>query len=143
MQAVRQTVGANVATYRELAGISQAELASRLAAAMGKDRMDPTTITRMESGKRPTTVDEIAALATVFEIDSTALLAPSEDALTYFALRSAVDRLKTASQQRDSAEERIAQSLREVNSILEATPNLRFRLKPAEVDLIDRLRAPF
>lgn len=133
-------VGANVAVHRELAGISQAELAKRLAAALRKDRIDPTTITRMESGKRPTTVDELAALAQIFDVDFSALLAPAEDAVTYFALRSAVDMLLNSHSQLNLAHGRRTRALREIEAILEATPSLRSRLKSYETELIDRLR---
>ncbi|AUN40930.1 helix-turn-helix domain-containing protein [Tsukamurella tyrosinosolvens] len=66
-------VGKNISGLRIARGISQASLARRLGAALGKN-VDPATITRMESGKRPTTVDEIAAVADILEIPVEQLL---------------------------------------------------------------------
>jgi transcriptional regulator with XRE-family HTH domain len=60
-----ERVGCNVARLRARAGLSQADLARELATQLGKDRIDPTTITRLEQGKRPTTVDELVALGDI------------------------------------------------------------------------------
>lgn len=68
-----QRVGMNVATLR--GDMSQAELAQRLARELGKASVDPTTITRLEAGKRPTTVNELEALARIFKVEVSELLA--------------------------------------------------------------------
>lgn len=75
-------VGRNVFLLRKQAlGISQSELASRLAAELGKSKVDPTTITRMESGKRPITVADLEALSRIFSIGVDQLLEENADEL--------------------------------------------------------------
>ncbi|WP_420041794.1 helix-turn-helix domain-containing protein [Gordonia sp. MP11Mi] len=66
---LNQRVGRNVAKWRKDQGMSQAELADQLAQRLGKAKIDPTTITRMESGKRPTTVAEIESMARIFSVE--------------------------------------------------------------------------
>ena len=72
---MNEVVGENVQRLRE--GMTQAELARRLASELNKDKMDPASITRLEQGKRPTTVNELAALAKILKVTPEALL--SED----------------------------------------------------------------
>ena len=74
MGQLNMNVGHNVAAHRRSRGLSQAELATRLAEVLGKKKIDPTTITRLESGKRPTTVDELSALADIFGVSAESLL---------------------------------------------------------------------
>lgn len=69
-------VGKAVARLRK--GMSQAELARRLAKQLGKPNVDPTTITRIERGKRAITVDELAAFAQIFGVPESDLLEDSE-----------------------------------------------------------------
>ena len=57
-------IGANVATLRNERAWSQAELADRWGAALGR-RIDPTTVTRLERGRRPIPVHELVVLADV------------------------------------------------------------------------------
>lgn len=59
-------VGRAVARLR--GGMSQAELAERLADQLEKKSVDPTTITRIESGKRTISVDELEAFANIFNV---------------------------------------------------------------------------
>lgn len=68
-------VGKNVAKYRQ--GMSQAKLAEKLAAELGKN-VDPTTITRIENGKRAITVDELEAFARIFSVMEEDLLADTD-----------------------------------------------------------------
>ena len=68
-------VGKAVAKFRR--GMSQAELAQKLAAKLGKKSIDPTTITRIENGKRAITVDELEAFAEIFGVLEEDLLAPT------------------------------------------------------------------
>lgn len=65
-------VGSNVAALR--GEMSQSDLAAALAKKLGKEKIDPTTITRLESGKRPITVNELVALADILKVDITTLL---------------------------------------------------------------------
>ncbi|MBB4134727.1 helix-turn-helix domain-containing protein [Gordonia humi] len=75
-------VGRNVFVLRKQAlGISQAELADRLAVELGRPKIDPTTITRMESGRRPITVADLEALARIFSVDVEQLLDENSDDL--------------------------------------------------------------
>ncbi|QUD82105.1 helix-turn-helix transcriptional regulator [Gordonia polyisoprenivorans] len=67
-----ENVGRNVAALR--GSRSQGELANELAQRLGKDRIDPTTITRLEAGKRPITVNELVALADILSVDVPVLL---------------------------------------------------------------------
>jgi transcriptional regulator with XRE-family HTH domain len=65
-------VGARVAELRK-GRFSQTELAQELSEKLGKS-VDPTTITRLEGGKRPITANEIVALAEIFGIGPYELL---------------------------------------------------------------------
>lgn len=58
--------------------MSQAELAGKLAEQLGKDRVDPTSITRLERGTRTITVNELVALAQIFGVREEVLLAPPD-----------------------------------------------------------------
>src|SRR5215831_4162065 len=62
---LNRSIGENVAYLRGKAGWSQAQLAERWGAKLGR-KVDPTTVTRLERGKRPIAVHELAALRTVF-----------------------------------------------------------------------------
>jgi transcriptional regulator with XRE-family HTH domain len=53
--------------------MSQTALAGRLSSELGKT-VDPTTVTRLESGKRPMLVAELVALAVIFETSPAELL---------------------------------------------------------------------
>ncbi|WP_347956454.1 helix-turn-helix domain-containing protein [Gordonia aichiensis] len=64
---LNEVVGTNVKRLRQRHGWSQSELAHKLADELGKPKIDPTTITRMEAGTRPTTVSELEALSRVFD----------------------------------------------------------------------------
>jgi transcriptional regulator with XRE-family HTH domain len=59
---VNKAIGANVAALRSERGWSQGELAEHWGNALGH-RIDPTTVTRLERGRRPTPVHELIALA--------------------------------------------------------------------------------
>jgi transcriptional regulator with XRE-family HTH domain len=62
---IKAVIGRNVAHFRARHDWSQAELAERWGKALGR-RIDPTTVTRLERGKRPIAVDELIVLADVF-----------------------------------------------------------------------------
>lgn len=59
---VNQRVGQRVAQLRTAAGLSQRELAAQISLRLGRE-FGTVTATRLEGGKRPITVDELAAAA--------------------------------------------------------------------------------
>lgn len=86
---VNPSIGARVAALRK-ARFSQAELAQQLSEKLGK-AIDPTTITRLEGGKRPITATEIVALAEIFGISPAELLPewqPIEASERYWSQRA-------------------------------------------------------
>ena len=71
---VNGTVGRQVARLRNLRGdLSQVGLAGLMSASLGKV-IDPSTVNRLERGKRPVTADELLALCEIFEVPVTELL---------------------------------------------------------------------
>ncbi|MEJ7649409.1 MAG: helix-turn-helix transcriptional regulator [Nakamurella sp.] len=60
-------IGANTAERRAQMGWSQAELAERLGAALGR-KLDPTAVTRIEGGVRTVSAVELVALADLFGV---------------------------------------------------------------------------
>ncbi|MDO3245847.1 helix-turn-helix transcriptional regulator [Mycobacteroides abscessus subsp. abscessus] len=125
-------VGRNTAELRGQKGLSQAELATKLAARIGKSSIDPTTITRLESGKRPTTVDELVALAQILEVDVDALLHPGPDAAQLVAVQHTLARLR----------EHLAEMNRLLVGawvILEYHPDLQRRLSASDRELLENL----
>jgi len=77
--------GKRVASLRGQAGLNQTELAARLGDALSK-KMDPTTVTRMERGTRPTSVTEIYALVEALGVGIRDLL-PSEQPVQHAVLQ--------------------------------------------------------
>lgn len=63
--------------------MSQTQLAAELTAALDK-RVDPTTVTRLERGSRPTTLGEVYALADVLNVSIAALI-PTDRAIDVIA----------------------------------------------------------
>jgi len=90
---VKAMIGQNVAQHRARLGWSQAELAERWGRAMGRT-IDPTTVTRLERGRRPITVDELMVLTNVMGLRSTEDLTwPPEQVHLVARLRDIGDRL--------------------------------------------------
>ena len=90
-------VGRNIASLRANTNMSQAELAKRLAKTLGKTRIDPTTITRLEQGKRPTTVAELVALGQIFRVHVSQLLdQPADSPEAIAKIVAALDKYQTA-----------------------------------------------
>lgn len=77
--------GQRIAALRGQAGLNQTELAARLGEALGKN-VDPTTVTRMERGTRPTSVTEIYALVEALGVGVRDLL-PSEKPIQHAKLQ--------------------------------------------------------
>lgn len=93
-----KVVGRNVAALR--GDMSQAYLGALLAKELGKARVDPTSITRLEKGARAITVNELVGLARIFGVHPEYLLGrnPEGDGNELRALRhakAAVDRVDT------------------------------------------------
>ena len=91
MQNLNEVVGANVAACRKQAGMSQAALAAQFARFLDRDNVDPTTITRLESGKRPTTIEELEALSQVFGVEYSDLLRRGDNLALSVKLRDTVE----------------------------------------------------
>lgn len=72
---VGESFGALVRTARENRQWTQADLAKRLGAELGKE-VNPLAITRTEAGKRPVPLDEVAALAHLLNLELDPLLNP-------------------------------------------------------------------
>jgi transcriptional regulator with XRE-family HTH domain len=72
---INAAVGANVAAIRAELGWSQAELAERWGNLLGRT-IDPTTITRLERGRRPIPVHELVALGSVLDVGWANLVMP-------------------------------------------------------------------
>lgn len=73
-------VGQNLRELREAEGLSQAQLAARMAEE-GIEGFYPQTILKLESGKRALKYVEGLALARIFDVEADALLAASPDAI--------------------------------------------------------------
>lgn len=72
-----KTTGRNLATLRKRRGLTTRQLSAALERA---GRPIPASgITRMEKGERAVTVDDLVALATVFDVSPAALMLPPED----------------------------------------------------------------
>lgn len=89
-----RVVGQNVAALR--GEMSQAYVAALLAKVLGKESIDPTSITRLEKGTRSITVNELVGLAEIFSVDPMYLLHsnPESDGDDLRALRAAAARSK-------------------------------------------------
>lgn len=57
--------------------LTQADLASEMSARLGRD-IRPLTVTRLEGGKRPITVDELIAAAAVLRVTVQDLIGPGD-----------------------------------------------------------------
>ena len=85
---LRKTFGANVRRARELAGWTQGDLADRLKAySMTRDK-----ILRLESGTRPTPLEEAAGISQVLGYRLDELLLPERDSSLQGQLRAQVRR---------------------------------------------------
>lgn len=102
--AVNGAVGRKVADIRRARGWSQADLADRFGIEAGRS-IDPTTITRLEQGRRPLPVHELIAMALVLGVDARDLLpvTSAED-----------DRVLTARVRLDAARDKLESAAREV-----------------------------
>ena len=74
-EVTRSNLGANVRRYREIHEISQEGLAERLSSALGVP-YSQVTVLRIEKGTRPTNVEELRALALIFDVYEDDLINP-------------------------------------------------------------------
>ena len=81
-----KTIGSNVRRYREMAGLSQADLAAHMNRA-GISSFHQTTVARVERGERSLRVAEVVALAQIFETSMDRLAESSDTAKVRGALR--------------------------------------------------------
>jgi transcriptional regulator with XRE-family HTH domain len=114
-------VGENLKRYRRVAGLSQADLASKLG-----PPFDQSTIARTEGGLRPLKVEEALTIAELLDIDPASLWAPVDEvasaraehmeAMREWAAiqreREEVDRIRTAFNEKA---ERVGRRLREAS----------------------------
>lgn len=136
-----EAVGRNVARLRR--DMSQADLALALAAQIGKDRIDPTTITRLEQGKRPTTVNELVALADIFGVQVEDLLSDlgsSTDADVAEA-RRCVDQIRTLLPRGLTQIAAVLHRVQIVEKLVARDPSIRQYLTVEEVDLIAAIKS--
>ncbi|MER5507180.1 helix-turn-helix transcriptional regulator [Streptomyces sp. NPDC002766] len=135
------TFGAQVKQARESLGWSQAELATQLGHALGKE-VNPLVVTRIEGGKRPVSIVELTALASVFKTTPGKLLEGIQVDTDHLEADRAVGRWIT----REAAARR---ALGELAGFLKNHPNTRetiraslFRTVGDEVDdVMQRLDA--
>lgn len=103
-----QQVGARIAAVRGEMKMTQAELASEMTARLGRE-IRPLTVTRLEGGKRPINVDELAAAAAALRINPADFFADDlpmgsvQIVSAFQVLARAGNQLKVAVQQYDSA----------------------------------------
>lgn len=71
---IREHFGRQVARLRTARGMTQADLAAELSETLG-ETVAPLTVTRIETAKRPTILEEVIALSTVFGVDPAILMA--------------------------------------------------------------------
>jgi transcriptional regulator with XRE-family HTH domain len=126
-------VGRAVARYRG-SRMSQADLARELAARLGKPKIDPTTITRIESGKRTISVDELEAFADIFNVYVNDLLVDADLGGRLADLRIAVNDLGRISRDERMASSRLWNAAEEVRMKL-------FDLKFRDEELVEQVDA--
>lgn len=124
-------VGRAVARYRG-SRMSQAELARELADKLGKAKIDPTTITRIEHGKRTISVDELEAFADIFNVYVSDLLVDANVGGRIADLRIQVNDLTRISREAHMAESRLWNAAEEVRMTL-------FDLKFRDEDLLAQM----
>lgn len=109
MEKIGAEVGRRIAEIRTAQGMTQASLASRMSAGLGKE-VRPLTVTRIEGGKRPLVVDEVVVIASVLGVHVVNLLPENDQPLPPLELQrakieydNAVNALKAADDARYAA----------------------------------------
>lgn len=109
---ITELFGQRVANLRVGMGINQAALATRLGEELGK-KIDPTTITRMERGSRPTSVVELYGLANIFGVSVGDLLPGAGGSPTEAASQQLKAAVTTIERERMLATDRVRDLERE------------------------------
>jgi transcriptional regulator with XRE-family HTH domain len=125
---VGESFGALVRQARENRQWTQAELAKRLGALLGRE-VNPLAITRTETGKRPVPLDEVAALAQLLNLELDPLLNPSP------VSGSAVDLERRAAELRDEIQQGHLQEVQLMAAYASASRQLQqVRTRMAEME---------
>jgi transcriptional regulator with XRE-family HTH domain len=99
-------------------------LAEKLAARTGRDRIDPTTITRLEAGKRPITVNELVALASIFGVSVEDLTSGGDQVAGIAEFREAVQEMYRGLAEVQRAHREFDKSRGVVRDIVDRHPEL-------------------
>lgn len=94
--------GANVRTFRESLGMSQAQVAEALTAA-GVEGMYPQTVLKIEKGQRSLKLHEGVALARVLKVPVELITGDGSDLAALLEIRSALAATRAAQRQLDRA----------------------------------------
>jgi transcriptional regulator with XRE-family HTH domain len=147
---VNKAIGANVAALRAERGWSQAELAEHWGNALGH-RIDPTTVTRLERGRRPTPVHELIQLAGILGARNWAALVQEPKVLRAASgietcndmVTEAYDQIRDATVEYLKAQyllERAIARGEEVGVFDAAAHRIRLTFPPEEAVLMGRIR---
>lgn len=89
------TAGQRISEARKAARLTQTDLATRMGAILDK-HVDPTTVTRIESGQRPITVNDLVAIGIVLSV-------PAADFLMNPRFEAAEAKLEILAQRAEAA----------------------------------------
>ncbi|MGR6582335.1 helix-turn-helix domain-containing protein [Rhodococcus qingshengii] len=128
---IGELFGQLVAKFRVDKGLSQTALAARLSEEIGKN-VDPTTITRMERGSRPTSVVELYALANIFGVSARDLLPGHHDSPTELAARQLKFTEANLRRERIQAEARLSELGRDIERLAAAVEAAEHLTKHSE-----------
>ena len=124
--------GQKVKSLRTEKGWTQTELASRLAD-VGVE-LHQTTIAKMEGGARPTTINELWALALVFDVDYADLMPALGRMGSREELEAARRRLSRANDRRQAAAEELASAEIELGRAAKDVSRLSHPMRMAHYD---------
>ncbi|BBX69583.1 helix-turn-helix domain-containing protein [Mycolicibacterium psychrotolerans] len=139
---VNQRVGQRVAQLRTAAGLSQRELAAQISLRLGRE-FGTVTATRLEGGKRPITVDELAAAAQALGVTTSDLLSDDDLAPDAVEVLNAARDMMMANGALDAAVREWVRARHRLDALLDAEPQGRNSLRLTsfagvnEVDLDD------
>jgi transcriptional regulator with XRE-family HTH domain len=136
-EALEVTVGRRTRQFREQRGWSQADLGQRLGAYGAA--LHQTSISKLEAGARPIRLDEVGALADLFEVRPADLF---EDAVGSDRVRKAEDAYRHAhghmhaqALQHSRARQRLAAAEQEVTEAAKASADAKAAVAQARADL--------
>lgn len=126
-------VGRAVGRLRKTRGWSQADLAQRLAETLGRT-WDPSAVARMESGKRTTSVNELTALAAIFDTPIAEIVSDEEP---IHQLARTVREARGAAIEYRAAVERYSGLMGRARAILRNHPELESQIGAETADFIN------